>query len=33
MFGDNAIYEELSKSYNKKPVFKGLAFPTSISVN
>jgi methionine aminopeptidase len=30
---DNLIYEELSKVYNKKPVFKGLAFPTTISVN
>jgi methionine aminopeptidase len=23
----------LNKVYNKKPVFKGLAFPTTISVN
>ena len=28
-----AILEELNKYYNKKPVFKGIAFPTCISVN
>jgi curved DNA binding protein len=33
IFSDNLIYEELSKVYNKKPTFKGLAFPTTISVN
>ena len=33
LFGDLQINEELSKVYNKKPVFKGLAFPTCISVN
>jgi methionine aminopeptidase len=33
VFGDNAIYEELSKVYMKKNIFKGLAFPTCISVN
>lgn len=33
LFGDNNILEELSKVYNKKQVFKGLAFPTCISVN
>ena len=33
MFGDNSILEELSKVYNKKQVFKGIAFPTCISVN
>lgn len=33
MWADNQIYEELSKVYNKKPVFKGLAFPTTISPN
>ena len=32
-FGDYTIYEELSKVYLKKQVFKGLAFPTCISVN
>lgn len=33
MLGDNAIYEELQKVYNKKQTFKGIAFPTCISVN
>jgi curved DNA binding protein len=33
VFSDNLIYEELHKVYNKKPTFKGLAFPTTISVN
>ena len=33
VWADNLIYEELNKVYNKKPVFKGLAFPTTISVN
>ena len=33
MWSDSLIYEELAKVYNKKPVFKGLAFPTTISVN
>lgn len=33
LWSDNLIYEELSKVYNKKPVFKGLAFPTTVSVN
>ena len=33
VFADMAILEELSKYYNKKQVFKGIAFPTCISVN
>lgn len=33
IWADNLIYEELNKVYNKKPTFKGLAFPTCISVN
>lgn len=33
LFGDTALIEELSKVYNKKQVFKGIAFPTCISVN
>lgn len=33
LWSDSQIYEELSKVYNKKPTFKGIAFPTSISVN
>lgn len=33
IFADNLIYEELAKVYNKKATFKGLAFPTCISVN
>lgn len=33
LWADSLIYEELSKVYNKKPTFKGLAFPTCISVN
>ena len=32
-FGDNQIYEELGKVYNKKNMFKGLALPTCISIN
>lgn len=32
-FGDMNLLEELNKFYNKKPVFKGIAFPTCISVN
>lgn len=31
--GDNFIRSELNKVYNKKKYLKGLAFPTSISVN
>lgn len=33
VLGDMSMIEELSKYYNKKPVFKGIAFPTCISVN
>jgi curved DNA binding protein len=33
LWSDNQIYEELSKVYNKKAIFKGLAFPTTVSVN
>lgn len=33
LWADSQIYEELSKVYNKKPTFKGLAFPTTISTN
>ena len=33
LWTDGQIYEELSKVYNKKPTFKGLAFPTTLSVN
>ena len=33
VLGDNSILEELSKVFNKKQVFKGIAFPTCISVN
>ena len=33
VFGDMGILEELSKYYHKKQVFKGIAFPTCISVN
>ena len=33
IWSDNQIYEEITKVYNKKPTFKGLAFPTTISVN
>jgi methionine aminopeptidase len=32
-FGDSAIIEELGKVYNKKQIFKGIAFPTCISIN
>ncbi len=33
LFGDTSLIEELHKVYNKKQVFKGIAFPTCISVN
>lgn len=33
LWADSQIYEELAKVYNKKPVFKGLAFPTTIAPN
>lgn len=33
LWADSQIYEELSKVYNKKQVFKGLAFPTTICPN
>lgn len=33
LWADGLIYEDLSKVYNKKPIFKGLAFPTTISAN
>jgi methionine aminopeptidase len=33
LYGDSLLIEELSKVYNKKQVFKGIAFPTCISVN
>eukprot|EP01017_Pseudomicrothorax_dubius_P027121 TRINITY_DN3087_c0_g1_i2.p1 TRINITY_DN3087_c0_g1~~TRINITY_DN3087_c0_g1_i2.p1 ORF type:complete len:364 (-),score=126.71 TRINITY_DN3087_c0_g1_i2:36-1127(-) len=33
LWGDNEINNELTKVYNKKRIEKGLAFPTSISVN
>ena len=33
LWSDNLIYEELSKVYNKKAIFKGIAFPTCISPN
>jgi curved DNA binding protein len=33
LFGDSNMIEELGKVYNKKQVFKGIAFPTCISVN
>ena len=32
-FGDNLIEQQCSKIYNKKPIPKGIAFPTCISVN
>jgi len=32
-FGDNEILNELSKVYNKKRLEKGIAYPTSLSVN
>ena len=32
-FGDSEINGELQKVYNKKGIEKGLAFPTTISVN
>ena len=33
LWSDGQIYEELAKVYNKKPTFKGLAFPTTLSIN
>lgn len=33
LWSDNLLYDELGKVYNKKAIFKGLAFPTTISVN
>ena len=33
LFGDSLIEKECSKIYNKKPIPKGIAFPTCISVN
>lgn len=33
LFGDSTMIEELGKVFNKKQVFKGIAFPTCISVN
>lgn len=33
LLGDTSLIEDLSKVYNKKQVFKGIAFPTCISVN
>ena len=33
LFGDSTLLEDISKVYNKKQVFKGIAFPTCISVN
>ena len=33
LWADSQIYEELAKVYNKKQVFKGLAFPTTICPN
>lgn len=33
IWADNQIYEELHKVYTKKQIFKGLAFPTTISPN
>jgi methionine aminopeptidase len=33
LFGDSAIIEELGKVYNKKQIFKGISFPTCISIN
>lgn len=33
LWADSQIFEELNKVYNKKATFKGLAFPTCISVN
>jgi curved DNA binding protein len=32
-YGDSQIYEELGKVYSKKQMFKGLAFPTCVSIN
>ena len=32
-FGDMNMLEELNKYFTKKPVFKGIAFPTCISIN
>lgn len=33
LFSDSALIEELGKVFNKKQLFKGIAFPTCISVN
>ena len=33
LFGDSLLLEELSKVFSKKQLFKGIAFPTCISVN
>jgi len=33
LFGDSTLIDELGKVFNKKQVFKGIAFPTCISVN
>lgn len=33
VMGDNWMLEELDKVFNKKQVFKGIAFPTCISIN
>ena len=33
LFGDHEIYKQLEGVYNKKAIFKGLAFPTCVSVN
>jgi len=33
LFGDSSLYEDLSKVFAKKQIFKGIAFPTCISVN
>ena len=33
LFGDSSLLEDLSKVFNKKQLFKGIAFPTCISVN
>jgi methionine aminopeptidase len=31
--GDDLLMDELAKFYNKKKIFKGIAFPTCISAN
>ena len=33
LFGDSTLLEDISKVFNKKQLFKGIAFPTCISVN